>query len=86
MTMRRTNNTASYLYCMYTGERCTYCNKCEYIPQYTIINQIPQQSNNWLSKRIIALLIIFIIYLLIILSPYIINSIYPLKYPPVFLS
>lgn len=75
MTMRKTNNTASYLYCMYTGEECTHCNKCEHMPQYTIINQIPQQSSNWLSKVVIIVLIIFIIYLLIMLAPYFIGNI-----------
>ena len=71
---RRTNDAISYGYCMYTGDKCIKCNKCEHIPQYTIINQIPNQSGNWSSKLIIVLLIIFIILLSIILIPHLITS------------
>lgn len=54
-------------YCMYTGKRCTNCNRCQQ-PQTIIINQ---QSN----KSIIALLIILIIILLIFIMPLITSNI-----------
>lgn len=71
--MRKETHVDERLYCMYTGEHCIHCNKCEHIPQYTIINNMPK-SNNWASKLIIVLLIIFIIYLLIMLAPYLMTN------------
>lgn len=54
-------------YCIYTGNQCTNCNRCQH-PQQIIIKQ---KSN----KSIIALLIILIIILLIILMPLIMADI-----------
>lgn len=54
-------------YCIYTGNRCTNCNRCQQ-PQQIIIKQ---KSN----KSVIALLIIFIIILLIIITPLIMADI-----------
>ena len=62
------NKSENYQYCMYTGEPCTNCRKCDHIPQNVIVNNMPK--NNWSSKLVICLLIFLIIFLLIMLIPY----------------
>lgn len=62
------NKPENAQYCMYTGERCSNCRKCDHIPQNVIVNNMPK--NNWSSKLVICLLIFLIIFLLIILIPY----------------
>ena len=62
------NKSENCQYCMYTGEPCTNCRKCEHIPQNVIVNNMPK--NNWSSKLVICLLIFLIIFLLIMLIPY----------------
>lgn len=62
------NKPENAQYCMFTGERCSNCRKCDHIPQNVIVNNMPK--NNWSSKLVIVLLIFLIIFLLIVLIPY----------------
>ena len=62
------NKSENCQYCMYTGEPCTNCRKCDHIPQNVIVNNMPK--NNWSNKLVICLLIFLIIFLLIMLIPY----------------
>lgn len=66
------NKSENCQYCMYTGEPCTNCRKCEHIPQCTIINNMPKSG--WVSKLVISLLIFLIIFLLIMIVPYMIAN------------
>lgn len=67
------NKPENCQYCMYTGEPCTNCRKCDHIPQNVIVNNMP--SNNSSSKLVVVLLLVLIVALLIILMPYtIMNS------------
>ena len=70
--MKSDESTNEQLYCIHTGKRCTNCHRCNQMPSYTIINNIPK-SNNW-DKLVIAMLIIAIIILVIILAPLIMNE------------
>lgn len=62
------NKPENCQYCMYTGEPCTNCRKCDHIPQNVIVNNMPK--SDWSSKLVICLLIFLIIFLLIMLIPY----------------
>lgn len=62
------NKPQNCQYCMYTGEPCTNCRKCDHIPQNVIVNNMPK--SDWSSKLVICLLIFLIIFLLIMLIPY----------------
>lgn len=70
--MKSDKSTDEQLYCIHTGKCCTNCHRCNQIPSYTIINNIPK-SNNW-DKLVIAMLIIAIIILVMILAPLIMNE------------
>ena len=63
------NKPENAQYCMFTGERCSNCRKCDHIPQNVIVNNMP--SNNSSSKLVVALLLVLIVALLIILMPYV---------------
>lgn len=66
------NKPENAQYCMFTGERCSNCRKCDHIPQNVIVNNMPK--NNWSSKLVIVLLIFLIIFLLIMIVPYMIAN------------
>lgn len=70
--MKSDESKDEQLYCIHTGKRCTNCHRCNQIPSYTIINNVPK-SNNW-DSLIIFLLIICIIALIIILAPLMMNE------------
>lgn len=63
------NKPENAQYCMFTGECCSNCRKCDHIPQNVIVNNMP--SNNSSSKLVVVLLLVLIVALLIILMPYV---------------
>lgn len=67
-------------YCMYTGEKCIHCNKCQVIPQQVIYNN---KSSNWGYKIAIILLILFMIIVIFLIIPAILNNTSPylIEYP-----
>lgn len=60
--MKRAGRELHKNFCMLDGSPCTRCNKCKHMP--VVMNEV-KQSNNWLIKFLLAIVIALIALLLL---------------------